>query len=346
MNRSARTRHGFTLIELLVVIAIIAILIGLLLPAVQKVREAAARMQSQNNMKQFGLALHSYNDTNNLLPPSFGWVPKAPATGVPQGGAVGSTFFHILPYLEQENAYRGSSQRRFSYPSGSSTPYSYSYTYNYGTYTYTYSYSYTQTSWTYTAAGINANWADRVSVNPPIFLASHDPSLANISGMYTSYLINGEVFDKDTSVQTISDGTSNTILMAEGYAYCYGWGNTSNNAYNLRYNQWNTLSPGYTYNYSYKIEYPNNPSNNYSYQYSYSYTYIPKFNLVAGKTFQDRPASNSGQCDGLLPQSLSSGAIQTLLGDGSVRGVGRGIKDLSWAAALTPTGGEVTGNDW
>jgi prepilin-type N-terminal cleavage/methylation domain-containing protein len=99
--RRLRPGRAFTLIELLVVIAIIAILIGLLVPAVQKVREAAARMQCTNNLKQITLGTVNCADTHDgRLPPSIGLYPSDTAA---EGNSDGGTFLHILPYIEQDN---------------------------------------------------------------------------------------------------------------------------------------------------------------------------------------------------------------------------------------------------
>ena len=192
-----RRWRGFTLIELLVVIAIIAILIGLLLPAVQKVREAAARMQSANNLKQMSLALHSCADTNEgKLPTTAGFYPaSAPDwNNVSWSGPAytGTVQYHILPYMEQTNLHKK---------------------------TVFWSWSTNNVVKTYMAPGdptLPANgktWFDRGA---------------------TSYAANAFVFDPPNSQGTwwntpyarfpssFVDGTSNTIVWGERMAICDG----------------------------------------------------------------------------------------------------------------------------
>jgi prepilin-type N-terminal cleavage/methylation domain-containing protein len=104
--RVFRSWRGFTLIELLVVIAIIAILIGLLVPAVQKVREAAARIQSGNNLKQLGIATHNMNDTYGVLPAVVTESPNPFGKPNGQGITRGTVLFFMLPFIEQDTVYQ------------------------------------------------------------------------------------------------------------------------------------------------------------------------------------------------------------------------------------------------
>ncbi len=201
--RVFRRWRGFTLIELLVVIAIIAILIGLLVPAVQKVREAAARLSSSNNLKQQTLASVNMFDTNNGIMPGSGGYGWGNAISYPNvnnpwnaGGSTGGPHFHILPYLEQQNLAMWPGQ-----PGN---------------------------------AGYWTQWASG-GTTPKVYIASGDPTFVQGQGGI-SYLYNGTAFGNGWTAwnvnprwpASISDGTSQTIAYAEGYMKTYSWGNVRN----------------------------------------------------------------------------------------------------------------------
>jgi prepilin-type N-terminal cleavage/methylation domain-containing protein len=191
-----RPRRGFTLIELLVVIAIIAILIGLLLPAVQKMREAAARMQSQNNLKQMALATHGYHDANQQFPPA--WVDWDGGNNAAWWKRAGSTHYYILPYVEQD--------------------------------------ALAKRTWTYGGEQLQIFWAVYQNNAVKTFTNPSDPTNAGglfddagwgtygVTGYAANYQALGWYFTTTNNrlrkMASISDGTSNTIFFAEKTAVC------------------------------------------------------------------------------------------------------------------------------
>jgi prepilin-type N-terminal cleavage/methylation domain-containing protein len=312
-----RRWRGFTLIELLVVIAIIAILIGLLVPAVQKVREAAARAQCQNNMKQLALACHNRHDQLGKFPPFAGYDQQAQGPSPPASGGQGPWTYFLLPYIEQDNLYK-----LFATINGSNgtAPFS---------------------VW---GGGGHAKFVKTYQCpsDPSSPINSTDPRTGWGSGTYAA---NFQVFGGNNAQYqatdwygsarlpaSFQDGTANTILFAEKYAQCGSGGG------NLTFYPWNPWAPGVWWGTNISgasTGFPGGGVNPFS----------PSNN--PGAPFQLQPVPYVTNCDpNGRPSTPHTGGMVVSMGDGSGRSISPGISAQTLWYAVTPSGGEVLGSNW
>lgn len=306
-----RATSAFTLIELLVVIAIIAILIGLLLPAVQKVREAAARSKCQNNVKQIGLAVHNFQATYSKVPQAEAMsYATAPYGNVPASvcGTSGSIFFFLLPYLEQNNLYTAANGNSltlagqvvpgFICPSDPSNS--------------------TASGWG--GCGV----MDGLSIQRENLGSS-------------SYAANVMVFNP-TAPKSIEvampDGTSQTVMFAERFMDC----SPSSGGCTLPAWTWNTIANG------------GDPWSSPTFGAANAGGQFYQINANGAQfsngsvAFQGGPSVQA--CNWYVTQGGHTGTMIAGLGDGSTRSCTQAISVNTWILACTPNDGGVLGSDW
>ena len=330
-NRLPR-RPGFTLVELLVVIAIIAILIGLLLPAVQKVREAAGRAKCQNNFKQLGLAVHNFHDTNHYMPQYFGVdgssypYPNSPPEN--RRRVYGGWFAHLMPFVEQNNLYSVILAEIGA--SGMNEPQCLSYGGGGGGGTIIDHYN--GHDYVYSGGGGgcldsigHGIWMDGAhNAAYKILHCPADPTRTNDAGTVyggywgaTNYLANYNAWVSNRNIglwgQAVSfanftDGTSNTVLFGEGFQDCDRVGRIA------------------LYSWFY---------------HNFGLDWYQQPNTLM---FQTNPQASA--CDNWRTQSGHPMGVQVGLADGSVRVVRSGISQATWDSVLLPRDGVPPGNDW